>query len=151
MLEDVQNKVTNLVILTTSNPTFQRPYELSSNYYYDKKQLTVSQNGYYMFVSTGDVTPMQHMYQNGFDAANSNVYYMAQGTTTYSSTRRSNLTVYLEASYRKRRQVSGTSYYLITTTNNPGVTGTITFNISGPGTVKFISSSATTTTSKPFD
>ena len=125
------------VSLTSSSPTFVRPYgTLNSNYYYQAFQVSVATTGRYKLISNSSIDTYGYLYLNPV-----NPRRPLDNLMLHDDDSGGNQQFLLTANLS-----SGTSYSLIVTTSEANVTGDFWIRASGPSSINLIAFVPTTTT-----
>jgi hypothetical protein len=95
---------------------------VKSNYYYEARQVTVTESGYYAFVISMTSKVVANIYKDSFNTLNPFINLMTECNSSFSPWRLG-LTPYFQAY---------TVYVLVITTRNPNMTGVLEVYVSGP-------------------
>ncbi len=116
--------------LTTNSQTYSRDC-VKSNYYYEARQVTVIEDGYYTFGISSNVSIVGYIYKDSFNPLNPFINLMPQ-KNVFCGNKQFQQIPYFQAN---------TMYVLVITTLSPNVTGDLQVDVSGPKNVTLTISS----------
>jgi len=116
--------------LTTNSQTYSRDC-VKSNYYYEARQVTVIESGYYTFEVYSRFDLVVNIYKDSFNPLNPFINLMPENKYRCNEWRL-RLVPYFQAN---------TTYVLVITTLDPNVTGVLNFDVFGPKNVSLTMSS----------